>query len=233
VDNHSSDKTRQISEIFDAKFLLLKSERAEAKNLGAKISKGQYLLFLDSDMELESTVVEECVEIAKRDAKVGGIAIPERSIGNSFWAKVRDFERSFYSGTDIESARFFKRSLVLKVGGFDNGAVFFEESVLPQRIELLGFDVKERVESCILHHEENISLMEFLRKRYYYSKTARGYLNQYKSHGLKQVNIFSRVWLFLNNGRFFERPDLAIGVLTLKGLEYIVSITAFVTSYLV
>jgi glycosyltransferase involved in cell wall biosynthesis len=232
VDNHSSDRTQEISENFDAKLLSMKSERAQAKNLGVEICKGQYLLFLDSDMELESTVVEECVKIAKGNARVGGIIIRERSVGNSFLARVRDFERSFYSKTNIESARFFRKDLVLRAGGFDKGAVFFEESVLPQKIELLGFNTRERIKPCILHHEENISLGEFLRKRYYYSKTARSYLKQYKRYGFNQVNIISRMQLFLSKQEFYEQPKLAIGVLILKGSEFVVWIAAFLFSYL-
>ena len=80
-------------------------------------AKGKYVLFIDSDMELTERVVEECVELAERDDKIGGIIIPERSVGDGFWVRVRDFERSFYAGTVIESARFFRRDLALQVGG--------------------------------------------------------------------------------------------------------------------
>jgi len=82
-----------------------------------KKAKGKYVLFVDSDMELSKDVVEECVELARKDDKIGGIIIPERSAGDGFWVRVRDFERSFYTGSEVESARFFRRDLALRGGG--------------------------------------------------------------------------------------------------------------------
>ncbi|WP_202318620.1 glycosyltransferase family 4 protein [Archaeoglobus neptunius] len=61
-------------------------------------------MFVDSDMELMPDVVGECVEVME-DEKVGGVVIPERSVGEGFWVRVRDFERGFYAGTEVESAR--------------------------------------------------------------------------------------------------------------------------------
>jgi len=57
-----------------------------------KKAKGKYVLFVDSDMELSKDVVEECVELAEKNNKVGGIIIPERFVGDGFWVRVRDFE---------------------------------------------------------------------------------------------------------------------------------------------
>ena len=118
VDRFSSDKTNQIAKKYGAKIYSLNCERAKAKNFGAKKANGEYVFFVDSDMELTPNVVKECVNMMK-DPQVGGVIIPERSIGNSFWVKVRDFERTFYANTEIESARFFRKDLVKKVNGFD------------------------------------------------------------------------------------------------------------------
>jgi len=109
--------------------------KSKAKNFGLKNATSKYVLFVDSDVELTRDVVGECVDLIKRDEKIGGVIIPERSVGKSFWAKVRNFERGFYVGTEVESARFFKRDLVEKVKGFDEDVVFFEESTLPQKIK--------------------------------------------------------------------------------------------------
>ena len=116
VDKFSKDRTVEIIKRYGARIIYDEGERTRAKNIGLEKAKGKYVLFVDSDMELSKEVVEECVELAEKDDKIGGIIIPERSVGNGFWVKVRDFERSFYAGTEIESARFFRRDLALKVG---------------------------------------------------------------------------------------------------------------------
>ena len=54
--------------------------------------------------------------------------------------RVRDFERTLYSGSKIESARFFIKRFVSQVGGFDEDVIFYEESTLPQKIEVYRND---------------------------------------------------------------------------------------------
>jgi glycosyltransferase involved in cell wall biosynthesis len=231
IDNYSTDRTKEVAKKHGARVLLVKSERAKAKNRGANEANGKYLLFLDSDMELQSRVVEECVETMETDATQGGLTIPERSIGSSFWVKVRNFERGFYSKTEVESARFFKKNLVLLVGGFDEEIQFYEESTLPQKIEALHLNVKQSVKSTILHHEEDLKLTDRLREKYYYGKTANTYLKR-SPYALHQTNILYRAQLFLKNRRFFKQPTLALGVFILKSLEYISVAIGFMTNTL-
>ncbi|WP_087036150.1 glycosyltransferase family 2 protein [Thermococcus litoralis] len=221
VDNFSEDKTVEICKEYNASIIKVKGERTKAKNIGLKNANGKYVLFVDSDMELTPNVIEECVMLIESDPKIGGIIIPERSVGNSYWVRVRDFERSFYAGTEIESARFFRRDLALQVGGFDEDVVFFEESTLPQKIEKLGFNVKVRIDPYIIHHEENFSLIKWLKKKYYYGKTARRYKSKYAEYGSKQISMVYRFGLFLKSRRFWSKPQLAFGVIVLKGLEYL------------
>jgi glycosyltransferase involved in cell wall biosynthesis len=220
VDKNSRDKTVEIAKNYNAKIFQLNAERTEAKNFGLRKAIGKYVCFIDSDMELTKNVIEECVNLIEKDEKIGGIIIPERSVGGSFWAKVRDFERGFYAGTEIESARFFRKDLAEKVGGFDEDIIFFEESTLPQKMEKLGYNVKARVNAEILHHEEDFSIWKWLKKKYYYGKTASIYREKYKDSSKKQTSLFYRFSLFFRNKRFYSELLLAFGVITLKLLEY-------------
>jgi len=220
VDKFSTDKTVDIAERHGAKVIQDGGERTRAKNIGLRNAKGENVCFIDSDMELTPKVIEECVSLIETDENIGGVIISERSVGDSFWVRVRDFERSFYAGTEIESARFFRKDLALKVGGFDEDVVFFEESTLPQKIEKLGYNVRARTKAEILHHEENFSLLKWLKKKYYYGKTAWKYVKRYEQYGSKQISPSGRFGLFLGDKMFFSRPSLALGVLTLKSLEY-------------
>ena len=191
------------------------------------------MLFIDSDMELTPRVIKECVKLMKSNPRIGGIIIPERSIGNNYWAKVRDFERSFYTRTPIESPRFFRRDIALKAGGFDEDMTFYEEATLPHKIEKLGYNIKARINAYILHHEEDLTLRRLLKKRYYYAKTAHSYLKRYgnRKHIKNQISPIYRLKLFMLNKRFWANPTLAIGVLTMKLLEYTISIIGFITGH--
>jgi glycosyltransferase involved in cell wall biosynthesis len=220
VDKFSKDRTVEITKSFGAKVFRLNVERSKAKNFGVNKAKGRYICFIDSDMELTSKVIESCVVCMESDERIGGVIIPEKSIGNSFWVKVRNFERSFYSETLIESARFFRKILVKKVNGFDEDLIFFEESTLPQKIEKLGFEVRERINAEILHHEENFSLWKWLNKKFYYGKSISKYKERFGKYASRQMNIFYRFSIFLENKRFYSKPILTLGIIILKLLEY-------------
>lgn len=220
VDRFSKDKTIEIAKSYGAKVLQVNAERAEAKNFGLKNATGKYVLFVDSDMELTGDVIGECVDLIESYVRIGGIVIPERSVGKSFWVKVRDFERSFYVGTEVESARFFRRDLAEKVGGFDENVVLFEESTLPQKIERSGYNVKARIGAEILHHEEGFSLSKWLRKKFYYGRSVAKYKKRCGDYEIKQLGISNRLSIFLKDKKFYSKPMLAVGVLVLKLLEY-------------
>lgn len=223
VDNYSEDRTREITSEYGAKVIESDAKRSKARNIGIKEAKGEFVFSVDSDMELSEEVIKECVKTFQLDKNIGGVIIPERSAGNSFWVGVRDWERSFYAGTEVESARFFRKDLVERVGGFDEDVIFFEDSTLPQKIEKLGYNVKARINGEILHHENNFSLLNWLKKKYYYGKTAQKYKQKYKEYGKKQISLFYRFGIFLKNRRFYSKPLLSFGVLVLKGLEFFVT----------
>jgi glycosyltransferase involved in cell wall biosynthesis len=230
VDKFSKDRTVEIAKKFDAKVIVESFDRSAARNRGIKEAKGDYLLSIDSDMELTPRVIEECLEAINNNEKIGGVIIPEKSVGNSFWVKVRDFERSFYVNTPIESARFFRMDLVRKVDGYDEDVIFFEESSLPQKIKELGYNVEKRINSVILHHEENFSLWKWLKKKYYYGKTAYVYMEKYKKYAKEKVSLSYRFGLFLKNKRFYSKPLPAFGVIILKILEYFSAGLGFLVS---
>lgn len=219
VDNFSSDATQEIAGRQGVRVAESNAIRSKARNIGMQQSKGYFILSIDSDMELTERVIEECIKTFQLDEIAGGIIIPEKSIGSNFLVEIRDFERSFYADTKIESARFFRKDLVEKVRGYEEDVVFYEESTLPQKIEKLGFNVRARIKSEILHHE-TISLQKWLKKKYYYGKTAYKYKEKFNQYASKQISIFYRFSIFLRNKRFYSKPSLALGVLILKLLEY-------------
>jgi len=133
---------------------------------------------------------------------------------------MRDFERSFYADAKIESARFFRKDLVEKIGGCEKDVMFYEEGILPQKIENLSFDVKAKIGAEILHNGNNF-LLNWLKRKIHDGKAAQRYKEKYQECGKKQMSIFYRFGIFLKNRRFYSEPLLALGVLILKSLEYV------------
>jgi glycosyltransferase involved in cell wall biosynthesis len=226
IDAFSDDDTYKIASGLGAKVYLLEGERTKAKNFAILKSAGDFLLFIDSDMILEPHVIEGCVRLSLIDRKIGGIIIPERSIGPGFWVRVRDFERSLYAGSKIESARFFVKKYVELAGGFDEGVIAYEESTLPQRIENIGMIVGARISSFILHIEEGFMLRKWLRKKRYYSMSSKLYSMKYEYYAKSQLSVFNRFHIFLGEKKWktlLRHPVLSSGMFILKTLEFIAS----------
>jgi glycosyltransferase involved in cell wall biosynthesis len=226
-DNYSSDKTTEFVSRFRVNVFCANTTTPGAKNLGISKSNGEFLLFVDADMILEQKVVEQCVRLSSNDEEIVGIIIPERSVGSGFLVKARDFERSFYAGTDIESARFFVKKFVTLVEGYDETIIGHEDATLPNKLRDHGFNVKGRISSYILHCEEGINFIERLHKARRYSLTRRLYYKKYRKYAKRQDNILRRLGIFFTNGNWkilLRHPVLSVGMLTLKTLEYLFSL---------
>ena len=112
IDNNSTDRTKEISKPYVDEIYNVGPERSAQRNYGFEHAKAEWVLYLDADMRLEPTVIEECIAVVKSAPEIIGIYIPEKVVGNGFWINVRNFERSFYDATCIDAARFIKKKII-------------------------------------------------------------------------------------------------------------------------
>ena len=219
VDNASTDKTSQIARKYTKLVFNKGPERSTQRNFGAIKSNGDYLFFIDSDMELTKNVVKDCVQRIQ-NTKLGGLIIPEISVGEGFWSQCKALERSFYLGVDwIEAARFFPRKVFDKLKGYDETLISGEDWDLSQRV---GYNFKiGRIKSTIKHNEGKLSLVRILSKKFYYGKKINKYVSKNKNEFASQSSIFKRFKLFFSNPKkLFSDPILGFGMLFMKTSEF-------------
>lgn len=223
VDNQSTDNTKAIARRYTTHVFEKGPERSVQRNFAVQKAKGNYVLIIDSDMELDWHVVAECVEKAQQNPDIRALIIPEQSFGEGFWAQCKRLERSFYVGIDgIEAARFFDKQLFEQVGGYDAGITGGEDWHLTDRIAAhtrIG-----RINECIFHNEGRVRLRTALKKRFYYNK---GFLQYYNQNTNSQVRkrpvgsvlryyklYFSRPFKLLKN------PLYGLGMVIMKTCEF-------------
>lgn len=224
VDNNSTDNTKEIAKKYTKLVFNKGPERSAQRNWGAKQSKGEYLLFIDSDMEVTSKVVEECVKKVSAISLLNSLVIPEKSVGEGFWAECKALERSFYVGVDwMEAARFFSRDSFVTVGGYDEQFTGSEDYDLPLRIvDRFGTNSQSRINEYIVHNEGKLSLRGTMKKKYYYSRELKIYQNRHTRYYQKQSSLIARYLLFFSNpAKLFERPLIGIGMLFMKTAEFV------------
>jgi len=138
VDNGSSDATKDIAREYTDKVFDKGPERSAQRNFGLlEAASGNYLMFLDADMILSSSVVASCVEMM-RSGRYSSLHIPEIVLGKDYFPRVRRFERSFYDGTVIDGARFFSKDAFAAVDGFDLSLTGPEDWDLDKKLKKLG-----------------------------------------------------------------------------------------------
>jgi len=224
VDNFSTDRTVEIARQFTDNVTIKGPERSVQRNEAARLAKGEYIVVIDSDMELTPTVIESCVAQYRHDDTVEGVVIPEESFGEGFWAQCKKLERSFYIGVDwIEAARFFKRQTFLEVGGYDEQLVSGEDWDLAQRVAAKGRIA--HVDALIMHNEGRLQLLSTLKKKFYYAGQFRQYTATTSvpaAHGKQPTNIVLRRFglYFSQPKQLFKKPHYGLGMLFMKVSEF-------------
>jgi glycosyltransferase involved in cell wall biosynthesis len=225
VDNASTDATRKIAKIYTPHVYRHGPERSAQRNLGAARASGEYILFIDSDMELDPNVVSQCVKLTTKYTKLAAVIIPETSFGEGFWAQCKALERSYYNGIDwMESPRFMSSVNFKKSGGYDEQISGGEDWDLTVRLRKLGSF--GRVSAVIYHNEGRFTLRGVTRKRFYY---AEGFSNYYaKGRASKYQDALKLYALFFSHPlKALRHPIRWCGMIIMKTSELMASAVGY------
>lgn len=211
VDNYSNDRTEELSKKYTEKFYMVGPERSAQRNYGMAIkATGLYVMYIDADMILAPTLLGAARDYLEIHNQVSGIYISERILGNRYWSKVRNFERSFYDGTAIDACRIYKRLDFVSAGGFDEELFKYgsgedwdldkavkkhgclqmlpsqktEKSNLSWPLEEFirsNYDEYAQGENCIYHNESEFKLIKYIKKKYYYTAGFEAYIEKWGS----------------------------------------------------
>jgi len=226
VNNYSTDESVDVAKKYGSMAFQVKALRSMARNYGVAKARGVFVIFVDADMELTPKVVEECVQEALSE-DADAVMIPEIRVGEGFWAQCRAIERLTYIGDPlIESARFFRKEVFEKVGGYDEELEAGEDWDLHARVEDAGYKIRS-ISAFVRHHEGQLTLRGILRKRYYYGQTLMKYIVKHPKRAKKQfmpirINYLKHWRLFIN------QPLYGCGILLMKAIEYIVTMVSII-----
>lgn len=223
VDQESIDSTKAVALKFATKVITLPkpdfyTPPTRSRNSGARVSEGEILYHLDSDMDLSPALVEEIVDIFSGDAHLGALIVHEEDRTSGFWSKAKAFERRCYWGNDkIESARAVRRSVFERVGGYDEHISSGEDFDIHRRykeVTNIGF-----CQNVVIHNLGTLSLSRTLTKKFNYGKTADLYFRKHSVTGFsilrEQLICYARHYPAL-----FRHPVLGAASLLLKIAEF-------------
>lgn len=219
VDNNSTDKTLEIAKKFTKLVFNKGPERSAQRNFGAKKARGECVLILDADMTLSKNILQQCTSLLNKKQNLGALVIPEKSFGQGFWSRCKAFEREFYIGEEsIEAARFFRKKIFDKFGGYDIKINGPEDWDLPLRMRKAGIKIG-RISSFILHNERNVSLLRLTRKKFYYGTHALNYLKRHSDMVGTQGNLLFRPVFFKKWRKLLSNPGMALAMFFMRAVE--------------
>jgi hypothetical protein len=118
-------------------------------------------------MELDPHVISSTIEALSEAEAICYQEVPIPS--HSYFSRARALERRFYfRSTTFEAARGFSRAAFEELGGYDSRLTGLEDMDIQARTLSKRLRVGW-VASPLYHHEESLTTMEYLRKRWNYS----------------------------------------------------------------
>lgn len=201
VDNASDDETQSLARNAGAAVYEQGPERCAQRNRGWHEAKGEWVMFVDADMEVPVETQAEILSFIEA-ASVDALYVRETRVGKGFRTKVRNFERSFYDGTCVDGLRVIRRQLLEKVGGYDEKLTACEDWDLDHR--LLAEGARTAItRGDLYHHEEELTFRKLMAKKKYYSGTVDDYRRKWPSKDPVVRKQFSPWYRFV--GVFFEK----------------------------
>ncbi len=236
VDGKSTDNVKELSDKYKCEFYTYVPKVSSGifdaphkRNYGMKKARGEYVYWLDADMELSKNLINEAVELCEKG--VDAVILREDSFGIGIWAKAKQLERRCYWGDDnVESPRFFKKSVWHSIGGFDLSLGAGGDDIdLSQKLKEKNFRIG-RAKSVVMHNEGNLSIIKLFKKRFMYGREMVNYLNKRPKSWLSSYNPIKGS--YLRNWRLFAKDPLVfIFFVVMRAVEYFAGFCGMVYNF--
>lgn len=200
VDNGSSDKTPALAKSHGAEVLVSPGVSiATLRNLGAKASRGEVLVFIDADISLTEAwghSIEETIKTAKNEKTILGSKCQptgEEGILASYWfGLIAEQTTASYIGT---GHLIVSRDNFWEIGGFNEALKTGEDFEFCSRARHKGYTCKIVPNLVVLHHGFPQTLFQFFQREAWHG---RGDVSNISALLSSKVAIAAILFLFLH-----------------------------------
>lgn len=222
VDQESTDSTCSIAKKYNATVINVPKTSiyqppAKSRNIGYKVSKGDYIYHIDADMELEQGLLQELAELFENPA-ISAIIVPEKDVPTNIWAKAKAFERSFLDEVGSEAARVSRRDVFDKTG-YDESISSGEDWSIHEQYSRLGEIA--RSQKMALHYTGSTSPLKEFKKKFSYGKASGAYVQTRKGGLVHMALKMAKVYIRKVTSEIFKHPVVVICFIILRGVDMI------------
>ena len=189
VDKYSNDRTIEIAKKFkEVRILNAPIERSTQVNFGAAQAKGKYIFITGVDIEYHPDYLAKAVEKCEQEG-YDAVYTSVVTKNESFFGRCKALERLCYVGDDFhESARFIRKDVFLKIGGYDEDLVAGEDYDFQRRLNKEGYRTGRVDVVAEYHLGEEETIGHIIRRSFYYGKTFYAFLTKHKTEGMVQLS---------------------------------------------
>jgi GT2 family glycosyltransferase len=217
VDNGSADGTWAVAERLADLALRGGPERSAQRNLGIDHAAGEWVCYVDADMELGRDVIERAV-LAGTAAGAVGVAVAEESVGEGFWARCRALERRcLRDQPELRWPRLVRTGYLRDTGGFAPWLTGTEDAELHHRMVAGGAPIV-LAGGLIRHHEGRLTLAGLARKRRYYGRGLLAYRRAHPGALTAQARAVARAG-WRHRRELLAEPHVAAGIAVMRTVE--------------
>ncbi len=241
VDGFSTDKTASVAKKYGKVYSFGRDPKQKnifavphQRNYGAKMARGEYIYYIDSDMRLTPNVIEVCVKLIEKE-NADAVVVPEEAQGIGFWADCRTLEKACYNAMPhsyTDSARFVRKRVWDKLGGLDATLGGGDDWDFQHRLDMKGYKTTKSPVH-IIHYDGHHTLTKILQKEFVYGKNTADYLRKYskdKVYLIRQFSFFRKDFLS-NIDKLLKDPIHAIGMFVMKTIEYLAVTTGIIYAF--
>jgi len=228
IDSYSNDNTVAIAKRYGAK-VVYERKLPRQRMKGIMESKGDYILLLDSDQELEPRAIEKCIKESKENG-YDALILREKSIYDekSWLSKLLAYNMEIvqrdpdvYLGTALP--RFFKAALLKKINFIPDDIGYFDHAFI--YYEALRFRAKVGYADAIVYHHEIDSIVRFIKKFYKYYGLCLIPVMKYNRKLAIGRSLPKRIYF---SKEVIRRPQIFLGLLFLHMLKTLAASTGVI-----
>jgi glycosyltransferase involved in cell wall biosynthesis len=173
VDDRSTDGSVRIAESFRCRVLRLTENcgPAKARNLGAEVSRGRILFFLDADILIREDSLDLLLRAFEDEPGIDALfgSYTEETVPRNFVSIYKNLMHHYTHQTASPDAVTFcggfgaiRRNVFLRLGGFNPAIRFLEDIEFGHRLHLNGHRIR-LLKSLQLTHSKHYTLLSLVR----------------------------------------------------------------------
>ena len=192
--------------------------KSQSRNYGAKKAKGDFLVHIDIDYLLPSSILRKCKKLITKNG--ADVIILHETIKptNTIWQRARKLERDItLNDIELSAPQVISKNLFEKIGGFDERVDLLDDWSLSLKLKTQKANILRLINPLTPVHEPT-NFFEILHRRYNKGRSYPAFIGYYQN--IPQTQILPRLANYSkNSNKIIQNPLIFFCLVLLKTVD--------------